>query len=132
MSDKAISVEASRLLNVPSVSLAIKAGREEARERCQVTIESVTEQLWKDREFARENKNPAAALAATMAVAKLHGLADGEGPPAAAVDLKLVLGNIDEDELMRRYAETIILRQQRRKRLTHAGNDRGKGSDLRP
>ena len=47
----------------------------------------------------------------------MHGLIDAEPPPAPGLNLAVVLGNIDKDELMRRYAETIILRQQRRQRL---------------
>ena len=64
----------------------------------------------------------AAAVAATMGKAKLHGLLNPEAPAAPSLNLTLVLGQIDEDELQRRYAETILLRQQRRKQIGNGGN----------
>ena len=131
MSDNAIAVEANTLLKNPNVALIIQEGREEARERSQVTVEGLTEKMWDDRAFARDCENPQAALNATVAVAKLHGLFDTETPPPPPLNLKLILGGIDEDELMRRYAETIILRQQRRKQIASGGNGSGNGGGLR-
>ncbi len=82
-----------------------------------MTVDSITDELEENRQAALANGQIAAAVAATMAKAKLHGLIDTEAPPAPGPNLTMVLGQIDEDELMRRYAETIILRQQRRQRL---------------
>ena len=113
---------AKRLLDLSKIGTRISEIQAEDRERCAVTIDSLTEKLWDDRTFARECENPQAAINATVAVAKLHGLLDADAPPAPALNLKLILGGVDEDELMRRYAETIILRQQRRKRLGFRGN----------
>jgi hypothetical protein len=132
MAPKTINREATRLLDHPLINARLAELEAEDRIRCAVTVELLTEKLWEDRELARQNEHPQAAINATMAVAKLHGLVDAEAPPAPGPNLKLILGGVDEDELMRRYAETILLRQQRRKRLTHAGNGRGNGSDLRP
>ncbi len=88
MSDNAIAVQANRVLKNPNVALIIEQGRAEARERSQVTIESLTEKLWDDRQLAHTERNPMAAVNATMAVAKLHGLADGQGSqPGKAADI---------------------------------------------
>ena len=90
MSDGHIAEEAQRLLNNPHVARIIEQGRAEARERSQVTIESLTDELEEDRQAAL-NKipcNPAAAVAATMAKARLHGLMDGQGSqPEKAVNI---------------------------------------------
>ena len=80
MSDNAIAVQANRVLKNPNVALIIKQGREEARERCQVTIESLTAELEENRLSALTNGQAAAAVAATMAKAKLHGLEGGKRP----------------------------------------------------
>ncbi len=80
MTNNAIAVQANRLLKNPNVDLIIEKGRAEARERCQVTIESLTDELEENRLSALTNGQAAAAVAATMAKAKLHGLADGKGP----------------------------------------------------
>ena len=102
MSDNAIAVEANALLNNPNVALIIQEGREEARERCQVTIESLTDELEAARKAALWLGQAAAAVAASMGKARLHGLLDAEAPPAPGLNLTLVLGQIDEDELQRR------------------------------
>ena len=122
MTENAIAVEANALLKNPNVALIIQERREEARERCQVTIESLTDELEAARCTALRFGQIAAAVAATMAKAKLHGLLNPEAPAAPRLDLTVVLGGIDEDELQRRYAETILLRQQRRKQIGSGGN----------
>ncbi len=55
-----------------------------------------------------------------MAVAKLHGLADGEAPKAG-VNVMFNLPHIDEEELLRRYAETLTIRRHQ-KELEYGGN----------
>ncbi len=131
MTENAIAVEANALLKNPNVALIIQEGREEARERCQVTIESLTDELEAARTTALWLGQAGAAVSASMGKARLHGLLDPEAPAAPRLNLKLVLGNIDEDELMRRYAETILLRQQRRRRIAHAGNGSSNPGGLR-
>ena len=84
MSEATIATEAKRLLKNPHVAPIIEKAREEARERCAVTVDSLTKKLWDDRQLAHAQGNPMAAVNATMAVAKLHGLADGEGAQAGA------------------------------------------------
>ena len=123
MSQAAIAVEACRLLKNPNIALMVTEARREAQERCQVTIESATIELEEDRRAALANGQAAAAVTATMSKAKLHGLLEPEksGPPTDQ-NLTTILSQIDEEELLRRYTETILLRQQRRQRLGHDGN----------
>ncbi len=82
MTNNAIAVQANRLLKNPNVDLIIEKGRAEARERCQVTIESLIDELEENRQCALTAvpRQATAAVAATMAKAKLHGLADGQRP----------------------------------------------------
>lgn len=69
-----IWVKASQTLANGKVSVRIMELQAEARERTQVTIESITRELDEDRKLARENDQAAAAVSAVMSKAKLHGL----------------------------------------------------------
>ncbi len=120
---------AKRLLDLSKIGARIAEIQAEDRARCAVTVDTITAELEESRLAALANCQIAAAVAATMAKAKLHGLLDADAPPAPALNLKLILGGVDEDELQRRYAETILLRQQRRKRLGYGGS--GDGGELR-
>lgn len=73
MSQKAITVESARLLQHPSIALAIGRDRKESQVRHEITIDSLTRQLEEARQLAMASKNPSAAVAATMGMAKLHG-----------------------------------------------------------
>lgn len=44
------------------------------RERHEINIDLITAMLLRDRQLAREEKKPDAAISAVMAIAKLHGL----------------------------------------------------------
>ena len=112
---------AKRLLDLSKISTRISEIHAEDRVRCAVAIDTITEELEQNRQAALANCQIAAAVAATMAKAKLHGLLDAEAP-TAGFNFMRVLPQIDEDELVRRYAETIILRQQRRKQVGFRGN----------
>ena len=125
MSDKAISVEANRLLNVPSVSLAVEEGRREARERCQVTIESLTADLEQDRQLAHQASNPTAAVAATMAKAKLHGLADGERPQPEGGNLRTG----PQPDVHSEWAETLARFEAALKEAEDERSETGNGAD---
>ena len=73
-SQKTAEVTASRLLRNVKVKQAVAKGEEKHAERCAVTLESITLELEKDRELARQSSQPSAAIAASMGIAKLHGL----------------------------------------------------------
>jgi phage terminase small subunit len=74
MTQRAVEVEASRLLANPKVTLRVSNLKSEHATRHNVTVDSVTEMLKADRELARELNQPAAAVSAIMGLAKLHGL----------------------------------------------------------
>lgn len=74
MSKEAIWVEACRTLANPKVALMVFEQQEEAAERSQVTVESITKELDHNREVAEGLELPAAMNTASMGKAKLHGL----------------------------------------------------------
>lgn len=74
MSAKAITVESTRLMQHPRVALAVQNMQRKLAERHAITVDSITEMLKEDRKLARELDMPAAAVAAAMGLAKLHGL----------------------------------------------------------
>ena len=73
MSDAAIAVEASRLLDDPKVALKVDELKRHHAERHDVTVDDIRAMLLEDRKFAREMEMPAAAVSATMGLAKLYG-----------------------------------------------------------
>lgn len=74
MSQKAITVESTRLLKHPSISLAIENEQQALQERHGVTLDSLTQELVEDRKGAREAGQFSAAISAVALKAKLHGL----------------------------------------------------------
>jgi phage terminase small subunit len=66
--------EASRIRNLPNVAARITQLRERHAEQTGVTIDTVTGQLQQAYELAIDCGQPSAAVAATMGLAKLHGL----------------------------------------------------------
>jgi len=74
MSPEAVRVEACRLLQRPKVALTVERLQAEHQARHEITVDTLTEMLKDDRVLARDEKDPAAAINAVMAIAKLHGL----------------------------------------------------------
>lgn len=72
--DNVIWVKASELLKNGKVAVRVLQLREENAKRHAITIDSLTEMLKDDRKLARDEKEASAAVAAVMAIAKLHGL----------------------------------------------------------
>ena len=73
-SEKTAQEQSCRLLSNVKVQEAIDAAAAQHAKRCNVTVDNLTAELIADRELARENKHPGAAITATMSIAKLHGL----------------------------------------------------------
>ena len=77
-----------RLFRSPRVLNRVAELQAEAAERHAVTIESLTADLREDRALAYSVKNPSAAVAAVMGMARLNGLdkqilsADPVNPPS--------------------------------------------------
>jgi phage terminase small subunit len=74
MSQRAVEVEASKLLKHPEVTLRLEQLQRKAQKRHEITLDTITEMLKADRELARQNGQPAAAVSAAMGLAKIHGL----------------------------------------------------------
>ena len=62
------------LLRKPQIAAAVEKGLQKARKRCEVTRDSIARQLDNDRALAHAAKQAGAAVAATVANAKLFGL----------------------------------------------------------
>ena len=73
MTDKAISTKVHRVFNNGVVLGRVAELQAEQAKVHAVTIESLTADLREDRALAYSVKNPSAAVAAVMGMAKLHG-----------------------------------------------------------
>lgn len=77
-SEKGAGVQGHHLLKNPKVKTAVDKAMQEAqnrtKEKLHIDRELVTKMLIQDREFARRNQSATAAVSATTAIAKLHGL----------------------------------------------------------
>jgi len=65
---------AAKLMRKPEVAARISELRAQIRARMKITVETIVMDLQEDRAFAYRCANPAAAITATMAIAKLLGL----------------------------------------------------------
>lgn len=74
MQDHVIRVKACELMKNGNVAVTLLQRQAEARQRHEITLESITEMLKADRELARTEKQSSAAIQAAMGLAKLHGL----------------------------------------------------------
>lgn len=73
MKPEVIHVKASELLADGKVKVRVDELKAEHAERHNVTVDDIREMLLEDRKFAREMETPAAAVTATMGLAKLYG-----------------------------------------------------------
>jgi len=74
MKPEVIHVKANELLNNGKVTVRIEELQAEHRKRHAVTVDSLTIELDKAKEFAYQHESPAAVISAIMAKAKIHGL----------------------------------------------------------
>jgi phage terminase small subunit len=74
MSEKAVKVQACRLLKHPNIALTLERLRVEHAQRHNVTVGSITAMLQEDRKKAHAAGQIGAAVSASMGLAKLHGL----------------------------------------------------------
>lgn len=66
--------EAYLLLKNPLILAKIEDLKKQYGHKLEIRVETMTETLWQDRDFAREMEAPAPALGATIAICKLNGL----------------------------------------------------------
>ena len=74
MKPETVWTEACLLFGDPNVSRRVLELQASHAERHNVTVDTITAELDENRELAIEEKQPAAATAATMGKAKIHGL----------------------------------------------------------
>ena len=74
MKPDAIHVNASKLLANAKVALRVQELQAAHQKRHDITVDSLTEMLKEDRQLARTQGEPGAAINAVLAIAKLHGL----------------------------------------------------------
>lgn len=87
--------EASLLMANPEVSVRVAELQAEHANRHSATVDDIARLLREDRDFARECQTPAAAVSATMGLAKLYGhltdkvdakVTNGQLPAAVMLD----------------------------------------------
>jgi phage terminase small subunit len=74
MKPESVNRKAKELMDNGKIAARLAQVRKSAADACQVTVENLTRELIADRELAREVKHASAAIAASMGIAKLHGL----------------------------------------------------------
>ena len=70
---ESINVNASKTLADAKVSQRVAELKAEHAKRHEMTVDDIRQMLLEDRTFAREMETPAAAVSATMGLAKLYG-----------------------------------------------------------
>ena len=70
--------KANDLLKHPVIKAEVKAMQDQARERNQVTIDNVVDELEEARQIAKQSGNASAMVSATLGKAKVLGLDKGE------------------------------------------------------
>ena len=73
MKMESINSTASELLSRPYIASRVAEIKEHHAQRHDMTVDDIRTMLLADREFAREMETPAAAVSATMGLAKLYG-----------------------------------------------------------
>ena len=73
-SQRSADVIACENLGKPNIDAIITAKLSESAKRNEVTRDSLTNELWKALDIAREQKQASAMTSVIMAIAKLHGL----------------------------------------------------------
>jgi phage terminase small subunit len=73
MQPATINVAACKLLSDNKIAIRVGELKAEHAARHEITVETIRDMLMQDRDFARDLETPAAAISATMGLAKLYG-----------------------------------------------------------
>lgn len=73
MKPESVAVQAAKMLVSPKIALRLAELKAHHAERHDMTVDDIAKMLKEDRDFARECETPAAAVSATMGLAKLYG-----------------------------------------------------------
>ena len=74
MKPETVKVKASQMLKKDNIRITLAELQQHHQDRHDITIDSLTERLTAVEQLALEAKNPSAAVAAIMGIAKVHGL----------------------------------------------------------
>jgi hypothetical protein len=99
-SEKTAKQQGSRLLNVPPIAAAVRAGQKRVAAKAEVTVDSLMAELEQARRMALKEKQPSAAVTATMGKGKLAGLLVEKRHHTGAIGT-YDLSKITDDELDR-------------------------------
>ena len=97
--------QGSRLLKRTDVADAVQQQREQAQQQAQITVQTLLQELEQARQNALSNDQCSAAVAATMAKARLLGL--DKPKPAADSSTHTVRGVLDDEELRERCTKAL-------------------------
>ena len=95
-SHKTAEQQGYRLLRNVQIGAAVDKGQREARQRCEVTRDSIARQLDADHALAHAAKQAGAAVAATVAKAKLFGLLKDTVEHSGRMTLEQLVAQIPE------------------------------------
>ncbi|NIJ89437.1 hypothetical protein FHR49_002238 [Xanthomonas campestris] len=99
-SEKTAKQAGSRLLNIPAIAAAVRAGQKRVAAKAEITVESLMAELEQARRMALKEKQPSAAVTATMGKGKLAGLLVEKRHHTGAIGT-YDLSKITDDELDR-------------------------------
>jgi hypothetical protein len=86
MKPAVVNVKACELLARGKIAVRVEELKTDAVERHRVTVDDIARMLQEDREFARQCRTPAAAVSATMGLAKLYGFLTDKVEHAGSID----------------------------------------------
>ncbi|WP_052076957.1 terminase small subunit [Xanthomonas cannabis] len=99
-SEKTAKQQGSRLLTVSAIAAAVRAGQKRVAAKAEVTVDSLMAELEQARRMALKEKQPSAAVTATMGKGKLAGLLVEKRHHTGAIGT-YDLSKITDDELDR-------------------------------
>ncbi|UXA66022.1 terminase small subunit [Xanthomonas prunicola] len=99
-SEKTAKQQGSRLLKLPAVAAAVRAGQKRVAAKAEVTVDTLMAELEQARRMALKEKQPSAAVTATMGKGKLAGLLVEKRHHTGAIGT-YDLSKITDDELDR-------------------------------
>lgn len=97
MQENVINVKACELFKNGKVAVRMLELQEEHRQRHNVTVDSLTEELDSAKDLAKDEKQPAAMTGAIMGKAKLHGLITDNKKISGAVGVVDLTNKTDEE-----------------------------------
>ena len=87
-------------LRKPTIAAAVTEAQEAHAERCNVTVDSLTDELEEARVMARKNGQASAMVAATMGKERLHGLIADKAAHNGPMSYREVLDAAKKDPVL--------------------------------